>query len=116
MTAVSLSRRHVVLLPFPFSDLSASKLRPALVLADAGREDWLLCQITSQPFGDARAVTLFDSDFSDGGLRLASYARPAKLFTANASLVRSVAGRLTGAAHERVCDALVQLLRNGEAV
>ena len=37
MTAPLLARRHVVLMPFPFSDLSAQKLRPALVLADAGR-------------------------------------------------------------------------------
>jgi mRNA interferase MazF len=37
----------VVLVPFPVSDLSLSKLRPAVVLADAGRGDWILCQVTS---------------------------------------------------------------------
>jgi mRNA interferase MazF len=30
---------QVVLLPFPFSDLTRSKLRPALLLADAGRDE-----------------------------------------------------------------------------
>jgi hypothetical protein len=30
----------VVLVQFPFSDLTASKLRPAVVLAEAGRGDW----------------------------------------------------------------------------
>ncbi|MGB7413631.1 MAG: hypothetical protein WA902_05430 [Thermosynechococcaceae cyanobacterium] len=35
----------VVLIPFPFSDLSDSKLRPAVVLAAAGKGDWVLCQI-----------------------------------------------------------------------
>ena len=34
------SAGSVVLVPFPFSDLSQSKLRPAVVLADAGRGDW----------------------------------------------------------------------------
>ena len=48
----------VVLVPFPFSDLSQAKLRPAVVLADAGRGDWILCQVTSNPYGDARAVPL----------------------------------------------------------
>ena len=38
---------EVVLVRFPFSYLSQSKLRPAVCLADAGRGDWLLCQITS---------------------------------------------------------------------
>jgi hypothetical protein len=45
----------VVLLPFPFSDLSESKLRPAVIVADAGRGDWVLCQVTSKPYGDSHA-------------------------------------------------------------
>ena len=39
---------QVVIVHFPFSDLTASKLRPAVVLAEAGRGDWILCQITSK--------------------------------------------------------------------
>ena len=92
--ALAVARRGVVLVPFPFSDLSAQKLRPALVMADAGRGDWLLCQITSKPYGDAHAVELVDADFESGGLKLVSYARPAKLFTSHQSLLRSVAGRV----------------------
>lgn len=38
----------VVLVPFSFSDLTQAKLRPAVVLADAERGDWILCQITSK--------------------------------------------------------------------
>ena len=40
---------EVGVIPFPFSDLTQSKVRPALCLADAGRGDYVLCQITSQP-------------------------------------------------------------------
>lgn len=98
------------MLPFPFSDLSAQKVRPALVLADAGRGDWLLCQIISKPYADAVAVIIDAGDFSSGGLRITSFARPAKLFTAHESLIQGVAGELSGAAHSRVCAALVALL------
>ena len=45
----------VVLVRFPFSDLSASKLRPAIVLAHAGGVDWILCQVTSNPYGRSRS-------------------------------------------------------------
>lgn len=115
MADYALARRQVVLLAFPFSDLSAQKLRPALVLADAGRDDWVLCQITSKSYADSRAVELLDTAFAQGGLQLASYARPGKLFTAHASLIRSVAGELNDAAHQRVLDAVVALLLNGAA-
>jgi mRNA interferase MazF len=84
----------VVLVPFPFSDLSRSKLRPALVLADAARGDWVLCQITSKPYADLHAVMFDDADFEIGSLRVKSYARPGKLFTANESLMVSRVGRL----------------------
>jgi mRNA interferase MazF len=67
---------QVVLLPFPFSDLSQSKLRPALLLANADREDWIACQITSNAYADARAIALADDAFAEGGLHRISYVRP----------------------------------------
>jgi mRNA interferase MazF len=77
---------QIVIVHFPFSDLTASKLRPAVVLAEAGRGDWILCQITSKDYGDRRAIKLKASDFSYGSLRVTSYARPGKLFTPTPAL------------------------------
>ena len=90
----TLAAGQIVLVHFPFSDLTASKMRPAVVLADAGRNDWILCQITSKPYGDTRAIMLEDGDFASGSLRLTSFARPGKLFTAYASLVAGQVGEL----------------------
>lgn len=42
----------VVVLPFPFSDLTLSKRRPALVVAAPGGDDLILCQVTSQSVND----------------------------------------------------------------
>lgn len=102
----------VVLVPFPFSDLSQSKLRPAVVLADSGRGDWVLCQITSKPYGDPSAVQIDQADFASGSLRVQSFARPGKLFTANESLVASEVGVLTSSAQARVTAAVIKLLRS----
>ena len=82
----------VVLIPFPFSDLSQAKLRPAVVLADVGREDWILCQVTSNQYRDNRAIMLTDASFATGSLRVTSYARPGKLFTANCNLIVTQVG------------------------
>jgi mRNA interferase MazF len=96
---------------FPYSDLSQTKLRPAIVLADAGRGDWLLCQVTSKGFGDASAVRLTDDDFSSGSLLRESFARPVKLFTADAGLIVRTIGQLAPVSHRRVVDAIVAVLR-----
>lgn len=99
----------VVLIPFPFSDLSASKLRPAIVLADAGRGDWICAQITSNPYADPTAINLTEVDFSTGSLARVSYVRPGKLFTANESLFHSAVATLHGAALQRVLTAVIAL-------
>ncbi len=110
---VTPSAGSAVLVPFPFSDLSQAKLRPAIVLADAGRDDWVLCQVTSNPYGDARAVRLTDADFQTGSLRRVSYARPAKLFTAHRDLITAQVGMLTGDALKRIVQSIVDLLNAG---
>jgi len=102
---------EVVLVPFPFSDLSQSKVRPAVCLADAGRGDWVLSQITSSPYGDPAAVPLDAADFASGGLLVASFARPGKLFTAHAGLMVRSVGVLTAAAFARVLSAVVAVLQ-----
>lgn len=105
--------RQVVLLPFPFSDLTASKLRPALVLADSGKGDWVLCQITSNPYADPAAIALNEADFVQGGLQRESYARASKIFTAHESLFQRAAGQLTPERHSQVVSVIVELLQAG---
>ena len=109
---VSPSARKVVLVRFPFSDLSSTKVRPALVLAAAGRDDWILCQITGNPYGDSRAIRIEDAQFADGGLKRVSYVRPGKLFTANASLMVAEVGTLRTDAHQRIISAVVKILHS----
>jgi mRNA interferase MazF len=100
-----------VLVPFPFSDLSQSKLRPAVCLADAGRGDWVFCQITSSPFGDPSAVRSGAADFSTGGLLVASIARPGKLFTASSGLIVRSVGTLSPVALARLLSAVAALFQ-----
>ncbi|MBI2918435.1 MAG: type II toxin-antitoxin system PemK/MazF family toxin [Chloroflexi bacterium] len=100
----------VVLVPFPFSDLSQAKLRPAVVLADAGRGDWILCQVTSNPYGDARSVSLLAASFAVGSLNITSYARPGKLFTANRDLMVAEVGRLHRGPLQQILQVTVDIL------
>jgi mRNA interferase MazF len=102
----------VVLVPFPFSDLSASKLRPALVLASSGRGDWVCVQITSNPYSDTSAIEVSDVDFQFGSLRKLSYIRPGKLFTANQSLFRRIAGKINESKLDEVRTTIIRLFQS----
>lgn len=88
------ANRTVVLVRFPFSDLTGSKLRPALVLAQAEKGDIVLCQITSQSYTDLSAIKINSNDLENGTLQRTSYVRPAKIFTANESIVVRKVGDL----------------------
>lgn len=103
----------VVLVPFPFSDLSASKLRPALVLAASGRGDWICAQITSNPYSDPAAIEVGENDFAAGSLNRISYVRPGKLFTANESLFQRTVATMSEEKIRAVIDAVVSVLRGG---
>lgn len=59
----------VVVVPFPFSDLSQAKKRPALVVSSLEGDDVILVQITSKATMDSYAVSLGESDFETGSLR-----------------------------------------------
>lgn len=103
----------IVLVPFPFSDLSQSKLRPAVVLTAAGRGDWILCQMTSNAYADTHAIVITNADLRAGGLRGTGYVRPGKLFTASRDLITAEIGQLQRARYAQIVEAVVRLLRAG---
>lgn len=97
----------VVIVPFPFSDLSASKRRPAMVVAGLGGDDAILCMVTCKLHGDPFAIRLSQEDFVSGSLPVDSVIRPTRLFTADLSIVAYTAGSLSS---EKV-DLVLQHLR-----
>lgn len=77
----------IVVIPFPFSDLSGSKRRPALVLASLAGDDLILCQITSQHKKDSYAVSITPAGLKNGYLIKLSYIRPNRIFTADSNII-----------------------------
>jgi mRNA interferase MazF len=103
---------EVVVLPFPFSDLSSSKRRPALVIAPLPGNDVILCMITSKAIRDSHAIPLARTDFAGGGLPRSSYIRPNRLFTADSRIVLRSVGRLTDNKRQVVVDAIVEIVKS----
>lgn len=100
----------VIVIPFPFSDLSSSKRRPALVIADTEGDDVILCQITSIARHDKYAILLSDSDFSKGKLEFNSYIRPNKIFTADKSIIIRRIGNIRDQKRKEVIRCITRIL------
>jgi len=84
----------IVVIPFPFTDLSGNKKRPAFVVADLPGNDIIVCQITSKFKSDAFALSISESDFILGSLPIDCFIRPNKIFTADKNIILSTAGHL----------------------
>ena len=99
----------VVLAPFPFTDLSEIKVRPAVVVADVGTQDWVLCQITSSSPAEGRHIPIGPTDMKRGTLRRRSWVRPDRLYTVNERVFRHTVGRISAAKHAEIIDAVRSL-------
>jgi len=101
---------EVVVLPFPFSNLSGSKKRPALVLSDLSGDDIILCQITSQNT-DNNSMLLDESSFSSGSLPVISYIRPTRIFTADKNIIIRKAGVIKESLRKEVINTIIDLMK-----
>jgi mRNA interferase MazF len=102
----------VVVIPFPFSDLSNAKRRPALVVANLKGNDLILCQITSQKVKDEYSIPLTDKDFTEGSLRKPSNVRPNRIFTADKSIILYKAGRINTQKLNEVIQKIIEILQS----
>lgn len=102
----------IVVIPFPFSDLSSSKRRPALVLVDLTGNDLILCQITSKGVNDDISIPINTTDIDNGTLSIPSNARPNKLFTADENIVLYKIGSLQPSKLNEVVASVVGLFQN----
>lgn len=98
--------------PFPFSDLTTNKRRPALVVASLIGDDVILCQITSKTVSDPYAIGLSDSDLTTGNLHQESNIRPNRLFTADSKIIIYKAGTLKPEKLKEVVTRLIDIINS----
>lgn len=100
-------QRDIVLIPFPYSDLSGSKRRPALIISNSKmqrHEDIICCLITSNPSN--QGIVLEDSFFEDNLLPFKSWVKPYRIFTLKKSLIIKKLSSIKESAYKKVLDEL----------
>ncbi len=94
---------QIVLFGFPQTDLAPGKMRPALLLSPlpSGRNDWLVCMISSQlaqaVAGVDEVITINDADFAQSGLKTASVIRLTRLAVVSDSIFSGAIGEISTA-------------------
>jgi mRNA interferase MazF len=99
-------RGDLLLVPFPFSDLSAAKRRPVLVITSSDSYgDFIALPVTSRPQAE-HGLALTAADLASGSLPAASWIRTNRVVTLNSGLVVKTIGRVS----ERTVSAAVAQL------
>jgi mRNA interferase MazF len=109
-SARPVERGDIVLVAFPFTDLSGQKVRPALVLGNADDHDVILAFVTSRPAETSHRTNVYldssDDEFASTGLKVSSTIRLDKIVTLDRVLVRRRLGNIGSRTRRAVEDAL----------
>lgn len=104
-----LVKGDIVVVDFYFSDLSASKRRPAFVLA-VQSDDIVLAEITSKSRG-IDDILIKNQDFQQGKLKEESWLRPLRLLTLHKSRIIYKAGHLKSSKINEIIGVISDFLR-----
>ena len=112
--ALTINQRDIILIPFPFSDLSASKVRPALVVSNnrynGQGHDVVVLAITSNLSFNPYKVFVNQSDLDAGFIPLKSAIRVDKPFSVLQDKVLKVLGSVTSKKLDEVTTCFQTLL------
>ena len=103
----------IVSVNFPFTDISQTKRRPALVISNNlvnQTGDYLLAQITSQVKNDGLSLPIQSVDYATTPLQLPSFIRLHKVFLLNESLIIRKSSELKPAFHQRLMSEFQKLI------
>jgi mRNA interferase MazF len=109
---MNLSQGDIVIIPFPFSNLSNSKPRPAIVISNKlvnETSDVILAQISSIVRNDKFSFVLKNTDLTTS-LKTDSEIRCNKFFTAEKSIIQKKISSLKASKHQELFKKITSLL------
>ena len=107
-------RGDIIVIPFPFSDLSNFKRRPALVLTDLDGEDIIILQMTSKNRNKKYSIKISESDFKKGLLNIDSFVRCDRLYTLDKNIILKKIGNEKTEKYNKVLDKVISILKNNK--
>ena len=101
----------IVILPFPHTDQTGGKKRPAVVLCETKNHDILVSMITSAAYGH-ESIPLDEKNLKSSGLRVACVIRPDRLLVVSPDIVEKKTGRISQEMAKAVKTTLINWLQS----
>ncbi|MGI0003731.1 MAG: type II toxin-antitoxin system PemK/MazF family toxin [Candidatus Nitrosotenuis sp.] len=113
-SGIAFEQGEIVLISFPFSDLTQAKQRPVLVLSkkdhNDSSSDFVCCGITSNLANKRYSVLLDKNEIGEGSIPKQSRIKFNKIFTLEKTLVRKKLGKISDRKLKQVQQSLAELL------
>jgi len=106
-------QRDIVLVPFPYSDLTGLKQRPALIISNKKlnkTQDRICCLVTSKPSDNS--IEIKDDFFEKGNLPFKSYIKSYRIFTINSKVIKKSLCRIKDQSYEEVLVKINDFIKN----
>lgn len=100
-------QREIVLMPFPYSDLTGSKKRPALIVSNGKvnkSQDRICCLITSNKPEDG--VLINKKDFEKGELPFKSWIKPNRIFSISEEIIVKSLCKISEEFHKQIIKSI----------
>jgi len=109
---ITLEQGMIVLVPFPYSDLSNFKVRPALVVSNKHfrGHDAIFCAITSKT-SKGNEISFSNENLEKGQLPVTSYVKAGKVFTLEKSLIKKIVAKISAEKIKEVAVELAKILK-----
>ena len=107
------SQKDIVLIPFPYSDLTLSKQRPALIISNEKinkMQDRICCLVTTKPHKNDLKIA--ENSFEEGNLPFKSFIKPHRIFTIQENIIIKKLCKINNNLHHLVIKKINEYIKS----
>ncbi len=114
-SGIIFNQREIILIPFPYFDLSGNKKRPALILSNKEynikNNNLICCMMSSSTNNLNRGIVLENNNLEFGKLPKKTAVMPSKLFTPDKKIIIKSFGKIEKTKSEEIWKYLTKSLK-----
>jgi len=103
---------EIILIPFPYSDLTRAKRRPALIISNENvnfTDDRICCLITTN--SDKQDILITKDSFESGMLPFKSFVRPHRIFTIHKDIILKKLCKIKSNFYDKIIERLLDYIK-----